>query len=288
MEKLNELVEMAKEISSKRWFLNADEEVTAFDNDAGADDSDEAFIGCAANIQLAKYIASASPETILAIAEAFRALEVGQCGGALLEREENHVAVVGELLKRNAELEHRTEAAEVEKTGAEERCRMMFDAKNHWADRARAAEAKLVNQDYFGSLVSKARISADKAMVKFPQPNYVLLKVAEEAGEVVQAGVHYAENRMSWGEVEGEIVQLMAMLIRLVTEGDQVNGITPPESCRDFSPAPAADLMQGEWTNEQCLEFLSIAFRHSEISGDIEMDDIRQAVKMVNAGAKNQ
>lgn len=108
--------------------------------------------------------------------------------------------------------------------------------------RAEAAEAKLVNQDYFGSLVSKARISADKAMVKFPQPNYVLLKVAEEAGEVVQAGVHYAENRMSWGEVEGEIVQLMAMLIRLVTEGDQVNGITPPESCRDFSPAPAADL----------------------------------------------
>ncbi len=105
--------------------------------------------------------------------------------------------------------------------------------------RAEAAEAK---QDYFGSLVSKARISADKAMVKFPQPNYVLLKVAEEAGEVVQAGVHYAENRMSWGEVEGEIVQLVAMLIRLVTEGDQVNGITPPESCRDFIPAPAADL----------------------------------------------
>lgn len=151
--------------------------------------------------------------------------------------------------------------------------------------RAEAAEAKMVNQDYFGSLVSKARISADKAMVKFPQPNYVLLKVAEEAGEVVQAGVHYAENRMTWQELEGEIVQLMAMLIRLVTEGDQVNGITPPESCRDFSPAPAAYLAPGEWTNEQCLEFLSIAFRHAEISGDIEMDDIRLAVKMVNAGA---
>lgn len=101
--------------------------------------------------------------------------------------------------------------------------------------RAEAAEAKLadlVHDDYFASLVSKARNSADKAMVKFPQPNYVLLKVAEEAGEVVQAGVHYAENRMTWQEVEGEIVQLLAMLIRLVTEGDQVNGITPPESCR--------------------------------------------------------
>jgi len=120
----------------------------------------------------------------------------------------------------------------------------MRDDMYHWKQRAEAAEAK---QDYFGSLVSKARISADKAMVKFPQPNYVLLKVAEEAGEVVQAGVHYAENRMSWGEVEGEIVQLVAMLIRLVTEGDQVNGIKPPESCRDFSPAPAAELVPEGW-----------------------------------------
>ena len=84
--------------------------------------------------------------------------------------------------------------------------------------------------DYFASLVAMARVSADKAMRKFPQPNYVLLKVAEEAGEVVQAGVHYAENRMEWEQVEGEIVQLLAMLICLVTEGDQINGVTPPAS----------------------------------------------------------
>ncbi|MFV9075492.1 hypothetical protein ABQ397_04295 [Serratia fonticola] len=86
-------------------------------------------------------------------------------------------------------------------------------------------------EDYFSTLVKAARLAADKAMRKHPQPNYVLLKVAEEAGEVVQAGVHFAENRMDWNHVEGEIVQLMAMLIRLVTEGDQVNGITPPDSC---------------------------------------------------------
>lgn len=96
------------------------------------------------------------------------------------------------------------------------------------------AESRTVTapqSDYFASLVALARVSADKAMKKFPQPNYVLLKVAEEAGEVVQAGVHYAENRMEWKQVEGEIVQLLAMLIRLVTEGDQINGVTPPASC---------------------------------------------------------
>ena len=94
-----------------------------------------------------------------------------------------------------------------------------------------ALESRTVTEpqnDYFASLVAMARVSADKAMRKFPQPNYVLLKVAEEAGEVVQAGVHYAEKRMEWEQVEGEIVQLLAMLIRLVTEGDQINGVTPP------------------------------------------------------------
>lgn len=97
---------------------------------------------------------------------------------------------------------------------------------------ATAPVSTVVPDDYFASLVSKARPAAEKAMRKFPQPNYVLLKVAEEAGEVVQAGVHYAERRMSWEQVEGEVVQLLAMLIRLVTEGDQINGVTPPEHTR--------------------------------------------------------
>ena len=71
-------------------------------------------------------------------------------------------------------------------------------------EKAQQRNAELEAQnDYFASLVAMARVSADKAIRKFPQPNYVLLKVAEEAGEVVQAGVHYAENRMEWGKVEG-------------------------------------------------------------------------------------
>lgn len=49
------------------------------------------------------------------------------------------------------------------------------------------------------------------------------------------------------------------------------------ENCRN------AQQVVPEWTNEQCLEFLSIAFRHAEIKGDLEMDDIRLGVKMVNA-----
>ncbi|HHQ6537947.1 TPA: hypothetical protein ACSTJY_003326 [Serratia fonticola] len=108
------------------------------------------------------------------------------------------------------------------------RARHAGDADYEFRETFAAPPAPMVPDDYFSTLLNAARLAADKAMQKHPQPNYVLLKVAEEAGEVVQAGVHYAEGRMTWQDLEGEIVQLLAMLIRLVTEGDQVNGITPP------------------------------------------------------------
>lgn len=98
-------------------------------------------------------------------------------------------------------------------------CRILYTA---------AQPAAFPPEDYFSSIVLRARQEGEKAMVKFPQPNYVLLKVAEEAGEVVKGAVHYAEGRETWEAVEGEVVQTIAMLYRLVTEGDLVNGVIPP------------------------------------------------------------
>jgi phosphoribosyl-ATP pyrophosphohydrolase len=79
----------------------------------------------------------------------------------------------------------------------------------------------------FGVLVASAYAEADKAMRKFPQPNYVISKVAEEAGEVVKAAIHCAENRETADNVAGEMKQLIAMLYRLWVEGDQVHGLPP-------------------------------------------------------------
>lgn len=93
--------------------------------------------------------------------------------------------------------------------------------------------------DYFSSLVAAARMRADKAMRKYPQPNYVLNKVAEESGEVIKSVIHYTEGREVWANVEGEIIDNLAMLLRLVQEGDQVIGFTPPDLCR-------AAMLQGE------------------------------------------
>lgn len=88
-------------------------------------------------------------------------------------------------------------------------------------------------EDYFAGLVLAARIRAEKAMLKFPQPNYVLVKFAEECGEVVKEVVHYAEGRGDWSKFENELIDSLAMMIRLVKEGDQTINFIPPESIRD-------------------------------------------------------
>jgi phosphoribosyl-ATP pyrophosphohydrolase len=81
--------------------------------------------------------------------------------------------------------------------------------------------------DSFDALIADARAEAARAMRKFPQPNYVISKVAEEAGEVVKAAIHCAEGRETKEAVAGEMRQLIAMLYRLWVEGDQVHGLRP-------------------------------------------------------------
>lgn len=145
MEKLNELVELAKKATSGKWIADSGEgwdaiisqqdmvngifiisEFTGPDSKANKD-----------------FVLAASPETILAIAEAFRSLEVGQCGGALLERKEHHVAVVGELLKRNAELEQRAEAAEADCARLERESQNLSDQLGACDRERMAGKAKL-------------------------------------------------------------------------------------------------------------------------------------------------
>lgn len=80
-------------------------------------------------------------------------------------------------------------------------------------------------------IVGGAVREMERACERFPQPNYVLLKVAEEAGEVVKTGVHLSEGRdFTWDDLEAEISQTIAMCLRLIAEGDQTIGLRPPSS----------------------------------------------------------
>jgi len=97
-------------------------------------------------------------------------------------------------------------------------------------DRQPVAAPKLSESD-FDCLILDSMAEAMKAVRKYPQPNYVISKVAEEAGEVVKAAIHCAEGRETAENLRGEMKQLIAMLYRLWIEGDQVHGL-PPVSAR--------------------------------------------------------
>ncbi len=92
---------------------------------------------------------------------------------------------------------------------------------------ARRDGSKAMAESDFDCLILDAISEAMKAMRKFPQPNYVISKIAEEAGEVVKAAIHCAEGRETAENLRGEMKQLIAMLYRLWTEGDQVHGLAP-------------------------------------------------------------
>ena len=79
----------------------------------------------------------------------------------------------------------------------------------------------------FHALVDDAIVEANKAIQKYPQPNYVISKFAEEAGEVVKAAIHCAEGRETKENLRDEMTQAIAMLYRLWVEGDQVHGLDP-------------------------------------------------------------
>lgn len=90
-------------------------------------------------------------------------------------------------------------------------------------------------------LLPDAVLAAEKAMRKYPQPNYVISKWAEETGEVTKDLIHMAEGRQTADKLRGEIVQSLAMLHRLLVEGDQVHGL-PPVGPAILALLPPADL----------------------------------------------
>lgn len=95
----------------------------------------------------------------------------------------------------------------------------------------------MIERDTFLELIADAVVEAGKAMQKFPQPNYVISKVAEEAGEVVKAAIHCAEKRETMENLRGEMKQLIAMLYRLWMEGDKVHGLGPVGGVEVREPA---------------------------------------------------
>lgn len=76
-------------------------------------------------------------------------------------------------------------------------------------------------------LMLAAEAEAERAKVLFPDPNHLTLALAEEAGEVIKAVLNLHNGKGTVKDVDKEIVQCIAMCIRLWLEGDPSVNLKP-------------------------------------------------------------
>lgn len=70
------------------------------------------------------------------------------------------------------------------------------------------------------SILKAVKDEVIRARVLFPDPKHLLHALTEEHGEVVKAALDLYGGKGSYEELAKEIVQLMAMCLRLYIEGD--------------------------------------------------------------------
>lgn len=75
---------------------------------------------------------------------------------------------------------------------------------------------------YWVELVDDEVTSARK---KFPHNKHLAMALAEESGEAIKAIAEYREGKGSLKAVKKELIQTIAMCVRLLHEGDSVEGL---------------------------------------------------------------
>lgn len=70
------------------------------------------------------------------------------------------------------------------------------------------------------AIVALVEIELHKARTKFPSNRHLLHAFAEEAGEVTKAFLDSAQDKADATDIIGELIQSIAMGVRLLQEGD--------------------------------------------------------------------
>lgn len=74
-------------------------------------------------------------------------------------------------------------------------------------------------------LAAKGEVARARAL--FPGAKHILHALSEEYGEVVKAALEIYEGKGTYEKLDSEIVQLIAMCIRLHEEGDPMINLEP-------------------------------------------------------------
>ncbi|MFQ2180215.1 hypothetical protein ACK33W_02795 [Aeromonas veronii] len=98
------------------------------------------------------------------------------------------------------------------------------------------------------------------------------------AGFAGKMKANAAENYMEFGLFHPDTGPITITVQR-------AEGLTPAQKLAVMTKQRDALSSALEWTDEQIMEFISMAFRHAQIKGDFELSDVRDALNMIKARA---
>lgn len=98
------------------------------------------------------------------------------------------------------------------------------------------------------------------------------------AGFAGKMKANAAENYMEFGLLHPETGPITITVQR-------AEGLTPAQKLAAMTKQRDVLSSALEWTDEQIMEFISMAFRHAQIKGDFELSDVRDALHMIKARA---
>lgn len=82
-----------------------------------------------------------------------------------------------------------------------------------------------------------------RARAKFPKPDYLLSAFSEESGELVKSVLDHMFEKATKDEVYAEAIQVIAMAVRIIEEGDPIHKLTPLIQTKEETQKSAFD----EW-----------------------------------------
>lgn len=106
-------------------------------------------------------------------------------------------------------------------------------------------------------------------------------ELAEKALIAAYASLFAERGATNYLEVKGARPELGPFTITM----QRTEGLTPVEKLEAMTKQRDALSSALEWTDEQIMEFISMAFRHAQIKGDFELSDVRDALNMIKARA---
>jgi NTP pyrophosphatase (non-canonical NTP hydrolase) len=79
-------------------------------------------------------------------------------------------------------------------------------------------------------IMNEVSAEVRRARVLHPSPDLLVTAFAEEAGEVIKAVLDYKAGKGPFRDVKKEIIQTMAMCVRLLDEGDPIHALPQYEA----------------------------------------------------------